>query len=57
MKLLEDQWLVDAYYESIISNLDEPFIDLLLMEILTRKIPIVCIDDVEYAVPYLQAES
>jgi hypothetical protein len=57
MELLEDQWLVDAYYESIISNLGEPFIDLLLMEILMRKIPIVCIDDFEYAVPYLQVES
>lgn len=57
MDSLHDKWLVDIYFDAIINKLDEPFIDLLLMEILKRKIPIVCIDDLEYALPSLQIES
>jgi hypothetical protein len=57
METLHDKWLVDIYFDAIICRLDEPFIDLLLMEILKRKIPIVHINDLEYALPYLQCES
>jgi hypothetical protein len=55
MEALHDKWLVDIYFDAIICKSEDPFIDLLLMEILKRKIPIVRIDDLEYALPYLQS--
>lgn len=57
MELLNDRWLIESYFEAIICKLDESFIDLLLKEILRRKIPIVHINDLEYALPYLQNEQ
>ncbi len=56
MESLDDEWLIDTYFDSIICKSDEPFIDLLLMEILRRKIPIVQVDSLDYALPYLQSD-
>ncbi len=56
MESLPDAWLVDTYFESILYKLDEPFIDMLLMEILRRKIPIVQVENLDYALPYLQSD-
>lgn len=53
MELLHDKWLVDIYLDAIEYKLDEKFIDLLLMEVLRRKIPIVHIGSLDYALPYL----
>ena len=39
MELLHDKWLVDIYLDAIEYKLDEKFIDLLLMEVIRRKIP------------------
>jgi len=56
MDLLNDSWLVDIYFDAIMCKLDDPFIDLLLKEILSRKIPIVHINSIDYALPFLQQE-
>ena len=57
MESLRDKWLVDIYLDAIVYKLDETFIDLLLMEVLRRKIPIVHIGSLDYALPYFVEES
>ena len=51
MELLQDDWLIECYLDAIYYKLDVSFIDKLLEEIINRKIPIVLIDSLDYALP------